>query len=217
MKEYKEYKLYFEDEKYEEVLKNIIDRNFKVEKEYKNDNRTYVAKIKYENKDYILKKFYIRKQLKKFLSIFKAGESIRTFKNIQKFSKELPELAKVYGAVIKRKGIFIEEEFILMEYVEGNILVNDENYMRILEIVKKIHSLGCFHGDCNPHNFIYDRDKKIRILDTKLKKMGFGNYRAHYDILTLFKHFENKPEYPYKKNIFYRIAFMVRQYRNKKR
>lgn len=216
MEEYKGYKLYFEDRNYKKILEDIIEKNFQVEKEYKNDNRTYVAKIKYNGKNYILKKFYIRKPLKKFLSIFKEGESIRTFKNISNFIKKIPELAKIYGAVIKRKGIFIEEEFVLMEYIEGNILIDDKNCRRILESVKKIHKLGRFHGDCNPYNFIYDRDNKVRILDTKLKKMNFGNYRAHYDILTLFKHFKNKPEYPYKKSIFYEIAFIVRQYRNNK-
>ena len=217
MKEYKEYKLYFNNEEYEKILEDIIDKKFKVEKEYKNDNRTYVAKIKYNGKNYILKKFYIRKPLKKFLSIFKEGESVGTFKNINKIIKEIPELAEIYGAVIKRKGIFIEEEFVLMEYIEGDILIDDENCRRILESVKKIHKLGRFHGDCNPHNFIYDRNKNIRILDTKMKKMGFGNYRAHYDILTLFKHFKVKPEYPYNENMYYKIAYMVRQYRNKRR
>lgn len=217
MEEYKGYKLYFEDRNYKKILEDIIEKKFQVEKEYKNDNRTYVAKIKYNGKNYILKKFYIRKPLKKFFSIFKEGESIRTFKNINKFSEKVPELVKVYGAVLKRKGVFIEEEFILMKYMEGKILVDDENCRRILESVKTIHNLGRFHGDCNPGNFICDSDDKIYIIDTKMKKMGFGNYRAHYDILTLFKYFKNKPEYPYKKNIFYKIAFIVRQYRNKKR
>lgn len=217
MKSYKGFKIVC-DEIEIEIFKNIIDNKFLIEKEYKNDNRTYVAKIKYNGKYYILKKIYIRKKFKKILSIFKEGESIRTFKNTNKFNKKIPELVKIYGAALKRKSFFIiEEEFILMEYVKGKILVNDENCRRILESVKKIHALGRFHGDCNPGNFICDSDDKIYIIDTKLKKMGFGNYRAHYDILTLFKYFKNKPEYPYKKNIFYKIAFIVRQYRNKKR
>ena len=54
----------------------------------------------------------------------------------------------------------------------------------------------------------------ILILDTKLKKMVFGDYRKHYDILTLMKHFKNKPLYPYKKNIFYYFALLIRKIRN---
>ena len=81
----------------------------------------------------------------------------------------------------------------------------------------KIYSLGRFHGDCNPGNFILNEKGNIKVLDTKLKKMWFGDYRKHYDILTLMKHFKNKIEYPYKKNIFYYFAYIVRQIRNKKR
>jgi heptose II phosphotransferase len=217
MREYKNYKLYFEDKEKDRLLEDIIDKNFSVEQEYKNDNRTYVAKIKIKDKNYILKNFFIRKKLKKILSIFKEEESVKTFKNIQSFSKEIPELAKIYGAGIKRNGLFIEKEFIVMEYVEGKILTDDENCMKILKVVEKIHECGRFHGDCNPYNFICDSNGNIHVLDTKLKKMEFGNYRAHYDILTLFKHFKNKPEYPYRKNIFYNIAYLVRQYRNRKK
>lgn len=217
MKEYKGYKLYFEDEQKEKILKDIINKNFHIEKEYKNDNRTYVAKIIIDNKSFILKKFYINKKIKKILSIFKTGESIRTFKNIQVFAKKIPELVKIYGAGIKRKGIFIKEEFILMEYIEGKIIDKDEFYLKILEILIKIHKENRYHGDCNPGNFIFDKVGHIYVLDTKVKKMLFGNYRAHYDILTLFKYFKNKPEYPYKKNIFYNIAFLMRKYRSQKK
>lgn len=217
MEEYKGYKLYFDDEKYKKILEGVVDKKFEVEKEYKEEGKTYVAKIRCQNKNYILKQFFIKKKFKKFLSIFKEGESVKTFKSIEIISKKIPELVKIYGAGIKRKGIFIEEEFILMEYVEGRVIDEDKFYIKILKIIEKIHKIGRYHGDCNPGNFLFDSDSKIYIIDTKVKKMLFGNYRAHYDVLTLFKYFNTKPEYPYKKNIFYKIAYMVRQYRNKRR
>lgn len=217
MEEYKGYKLYFDDEKYKKILEGVIDKEFEVEKEYKEEGKTYVAKIRCQNKNYILKQFFIKKKFKKFLSIFKEGESVKTFKSIEIISKKIPELVKIYGAGIKRKGIFIEEEFILMEYVEGRVIDEDKFYIKILKIIEKIHKIGRYHGDCNPGNFLFDSDSKIYIIDTKVKKMLFGNYRAHYDVLTLFKYFNTKPEYPYKQDIFYKIAYMVRQYRNKKR
>lgn len=217
MEEYKGYKLYFEDEKYKKILEGVVDKKFEVEKEYKKEGKTYVAKIKCQNKSYILKQFFIKKKFKKLLSIFKEGESVKTFKSIETISKKIPELVKIYGAGIKRKGIFIEEEFILMEYIEGRVIDEDKFYRKILEMIEKIHKIGRYHGDCNPGNFLFDGDSKIYIIDTKVKKMLFGNYRAHYDVLTLFKYFNTKPEYPYKQDIFYKIAYMVRQYRNKKR
>ena len=115
------------------------------------------------------------------------------------------------------KKLFVEDEFFLMECIEGEIYIEDDHYLKILEILKKIHKNGYYHGDSNPYNFLFDKDEKIHIVDTKMKKMYFGNYRAHYDMLTLFKYFrDKKPKYPYKKNIFYWIAFIVRKYRNRK-
>lgn len=208
-------KIFYFDKKYEKILKKILNSDYIIEEEYKNDSRTYVAKIKIDSKNYILKKIYTTKKIKKILSFFKKGEALSTLLNINKaIENGVSELAKPLGAIVERKKGFIINEMFLMEYCDGRRINGEEEYLRTLKILDKIYSLGRFHGDCNPANFYYV-DEKIVILDTKLKKMIFGNYRKHYDILTLMKYI--KIEYPYKKNIFYYFAYLVRKMRDKKR
>ena len=46
--------------------------------------------------------------------------------------------------------------------------------------------------------------------------MGFGNYRAHYDILTMKMESYQDMRYPYKKNIFYYLALFVKKFKKLK-
>lgn len=212
-KEYRKYKLYFYNEKYEELLKNIINKKYEVIKEFKNDNRTYVAKIRVNNKIFLLKKPFFKRKIKKYLSLFKKGESLESFLNIKKLQdKGIHELVSIYGAGVLRKG-FIRKEFFLMEFFQGKICLEDKYYEKIVEVTKEIHSLGYYHGDCNPYNFLFDKNDNIKILDTKCKKMVFGNYKAHYDMLTIGKYFEGQFKYPYKMDIFYSIACLIKKLR----
>lgn len=216
MKKYKEYQLYYYDERIEKILEKVIEKDYQVKEEYKNDKRTYVARIKINDKEYILKRTYQKNLLKKIITSVKNG-SLITLKNIKKAKENIRELTEIYGVGIKKKEIFVEDEFFLMEYIDGDIYIEDEYYLKIYEILKKIHSFGYYHGDANPYNFLFDKDGKIHIVDTKMKKMILGNYRAHYDMLTLFKYFKRiKPKYPYKKDIFYWIAFKVRKIKNRR-
>ena len=216
-KENKDMKFFFFEEKYFTLLNKILSFNYKTLQEFKNDNRTYVAKILIDDKYYILKKIFIRKKIKKILSLFKKGEGLSTLLNIQTLKKQgVEELADILGVAVERKNGMITNEIILMEYCEGKRAIEDENLLKVLPILDKIYLLGRFHGDCNPGNFLLNDKEEVKILDTKLKKMFFGNYRKHYDILTLMKHFKNKIEYPYRKNIFYYLAASIRKFRDMK-
>lgn len=215
-KKYKGYKIFSYDNQNIELLKNIIDNKYIVEKEYKNDKRTYVAKIIIKNKTYIIKRPHNNKILKRVLKIFQKAESLVVFLNNNILKQEgLNEVIDILGAVIRKKNGLLCEEFYLMEYIDGVNLLDDKSLKEILETSKKIHKFKRFHGDCNPFNFLIT-EKEVKIIDSKLKKMWFGNYRAHYDILTLFKYFKVSEEYPYDKNIFYYLAYFIRKIRNKR-
>lgn len=210
---YKEKEIYVYDLKNITLLKKIIDNDYLVKKEFKNDNRTYVAQILIDEKKYILKKPQNNKVLKKILGIFKAPESLTVLKNTDFLKNEgFDELVNIFGTVIKKQNLFVKEEFYLMECVDGEISLKDERLKEILKVTEKIHNTGRYHGDCNPYNFLFNKTG-VHVIDTKLKKMMFGNYRAHYDILTLTKYFKGKIEYPYKKNIFYYFAYIIRKNR----
>lgn len=206
---------YFYEKKYFSILKEILYLNYKVIQEFKNDRRTYVAKIVINDKYYILKRVFKNKKIKKYLSIFKKSESLSTLINVNSYKNNgIDELIGVLGAVLEKKNGIVINEFFLMEYCEGKKVSEDKELLKVISTLDKLYSKGVFHGDCNPGNFILSKEGNIKILDTKLKKMIFGDYRKHYDILTLMKHFKNKPLYPYKKNIFYYLALFIRKIRN---
>ena len=71
-----------------------------------------------------------------------------------------------------------------MEYIEGNILRTKEDIDKVIEIIKKVHNIGRYHGDLNTSNFIKINDG-LKIIDTQMKKEEFWNFKKVYDILTL--------------------------------
>ena len=206
-----EYKLYFYEEKYLEVGRKILNNEYKILDRYKDDNRTFVALIEIENKKYILKipKNEYKKIWKRFLTLFKKGEGLSSLINIRSArNKGLTEVMDIYLAGEKRKNGMISDSFFLLEYIEGKICLENDKVKKILELMKKMHKLGLYHGDCNPYNFLFTKEG-IRMVDTKCKKMLFGNYKAHYDILTLNKYLKNL-KYIYDKNLFYYIALIMK-------
>ena len=214
---YKNRKLYVLDEKNFNLLMKILDNDYKIYEEYKNDNRTYVAKIKIGENFYILKKFYPRKKIKQLMTFFKDSESFTTLRNVEYFRREkgIKELVSCLGSAEKRKNKIVLEEIMLMEFCVGNKIKVQEDFLKAIESLNNLYKNNRFHGDCNPNNFIIEKEtQEIKIIDTKLKKMWFGNYRMHFDILVLMKHIPEILKYPYKKNIFYYLAKFVRKIRD---
>lgn len=208
--EYKGYKLFFYDSEIEDVLKRIADNDIEIAEEYKNTQRNYVVKINHKGREYVLKspRNEFRIPQRKFFTLFKAGEAVETLKNINALCKRgLSIFAKPLGVVVKRKNGMICESHIVFEVAQGESAVKNKDLA--VEATKKMHEYGVYHGDCNPSNFILT-EKGIRIIDTQAKKMHFGNYRAHYDMVTMKSDSYKAMKYPYKKNIFYYIVLMVK-------
>ena len=120
------------------------------------------------------------------------------------------EFVKPLVAVNKRYYGFIVSSFFIMEFVEGED--NRKNLDMIVEKMKEIHKLGYYHGDFNPGNFLVE-NKQIHILDTQRKKMFFGTYRAHYDMITMKYDSYNEMIYPYKKILFYYLAYSMKRFK----
>ena len=185
--EYKEYKIYFPPkEKMEELWKIIIDNTFKLNKVLKDTKRNYVAIVEINNKKHILKEFRSEVVIpqRKIQTFFKKGEALTTLKNGQEAIKEgVTELVEPLVAIIK-KGIFIQKSFLLMEYIDGNILRTNEDIDKVIEIIKKVHKLGRYHGDLNTSNFV-KIENKIKMIDTQMKKEKYLYFKRIYDIFTL--------------------------------
>lgn len=185
---YKEYKIYFPEEKLEreELGKSIIDNNFKIIKILKDTKRNYVAIIEIENKKYILKEFRSEVVIpqRKIQTFLKIGEALRTLINgLSAIEEGIDELVEPLLAIVKKK-IFIEKSFLLMEYIDGDILRTKEDIDKVIEIIKKVHGLGRYHGDLNTSNFIKVNDS-LKIIDTQMKKEKIWNFKKIYDIFTL--------------------------------
>lgn len=184
-KKYKEWNIYFSDEK-EKLGEKILNHEYEIFKTLKDTKRNYVAIISIENKKYILKSFRSEVIIpqRKLQTFFKKGESLSTLENsLEVISEGLTELVKPMVALVKKKA-FIEESYLLMEYLEGRKLQTVEDVDEVIKVTKKIHNLKRYHGDLNTSNFIMT-ESGIRILDTQMKEEKYIFYKRSYDILTL--------------------------------
>ena len=213
---YKGYSIFAYGKLYIEIGKNIIDKEYKEINILKNSRRNYVSEIQINNVSYIFKE--PRNECiipqRKFFTLFKKGEALATLVNVNKavIEDNLIEYAKPLLAIVKRKNGMICYSALVQEKIN---IETDRNLDKMVEVTKKIHSKGYYHGDCNPSNFITSKDE-IKILDTQAKKMRFENYRAHYDILTMKMDSYQDMRYPYKKNIFYYLALSVKKFKKLK-
>ena len=208
---YKGFNIFSYDSKNIEIGKKILDNNYKTEIVFKDSKRSTVSEIKIDNNSYILKRIGNETIIpqRKLMTLFKKGEALTTLININKIMDELKisEYVRPLLAINRRKHGMIDFSFLVLEKVKGDSNVDK---IALIELIKKIHRNKIYHGDFNPSNFIFTKNG-IKIIDTQGKKMFFGNYRAHYDILTMKMDTYPDLKYPYKKNLFYYIALAVKK------
>lgn len=218
---YRDFKIYYKDECNKALAQKVLDQKYVVIDEYKNTERNYVAKIEIDKKFYVLKSPKAETVIpqRKIQTIFKKGEGLTSFKNI--------DYAKSIGldffieplAVVVKKGIFLQESFILMEYVEGKLIRTVEDIDIIMDMVKKIHEKGIYHGDLNTSNFIKTKSG-IKIIDTQAKREKLWYFKRAYDILTmkndllvLEREYEVEKDYKVQRGIGYLLAYAIKNFK----
>lgn len=219
---YNEFMIYFKDVNNEKLAKKILNKEYIVTDEYKNTERNYVAKIEIDKKFYVLKSPKAETVIpqRKIQTLFKRGEGLTSFINI--------DYAKNIGldffieplAVMIKKDMFLQESFILMEYIEGDIIRTVEDIDIIIDMIKKIHKKGIYHGDLNTSNFIKTKSG-IKIIDTQAKREKFWNFKRAYDILTLKndllvlgKDYDVEKEYKIQRDFGYGLACIIKNFKN---
>ena len=224
---YKGYKGYFYFEKYENIIKKIVDKNYKIEKILKDTVRNYVVVINIDEEKYILKSPKAENIIpqRKFMTLFKNGEALNTLINVNKAKeKGIEEFVDIYAAIVKRKNGLIVESFIVMEYIEGKTLDNLEEITEVMEITKKLHKNNIYHGDLNTSNFLKDKNGMMRILDSQAKEEKNIYFKRWYDILTfkediltIEKDFEVEKNYLIReKDIYYYLAKLLKKIKRNK-
>lgn len=218
---YKEFKIYYKNEENKRLAEVVLDKNYKVIDEYKNTERNYVAKIEIDGQFYVLKSPKAETVIpqRKIQTVFKKGEGLTSFLNI--------EAAKNMGldffieplAVMVKRGVFLKESFILMKYIDGEIIRTVEDIDIIMDMVEKIHEKGIYHGDLNTSNFIKTSDG-IKIIDTQAKRESFWHFKRAYDILTLKndllvleRKYEVEKNYKVKRDIGYALAYIIKNFK----
>lgn len=218
---YKEFKIYYKNEENKRLAEVVLDKNYKVIDEYKNTERNYVAKIEIDGQFYVLKSPKAETVIpqRKIQTAFKKGEGLTSFLNI--------EAAKNMGldffieplAVMVKRGLFLKESFILMKYIDGEIIRTVEDIDIIMDMVEKIHEKGIYHGDLNTSNFIKTSDG-IKIIDTQAKRESFWHFKRAYDILTLKndllvleREYEVEKNYKVKRDIGYALAYIIKNFK----
>lgn len=184
---YQNYLIYGTEE-YLELGKCILKNQYEILKVYKDDNRSYVAKIRLNGKIYVLKspRSEIRLIQRKWKTLWSKGEALTTLYNVFSLKQQkFDNIAEVYLAIV-RKHFLIQESFLLMEYIEGEVFNHPERLDDFMEIVNKLHSLGRYHGDLNTSNVVLTK-QGLYLIDTQAKKDLFGNFKRAYDILTLLE------------------------------
>lgn len=215
---YKDYNLYFYDSKFFDIGKKVIDKEVKKLKDIKNTKRNYVALIENDGIKYILKepRNEFRIPQRKIMTIFKNGEALNTLINVTKLIEEekVLEYVRPFLAITKRKNKMITYSTLILEYSSG---VSNRKYLnKFIEKMKEIHSLGYYHGDFNPSNFLIEDNEKIRIIDTQGKRMRFSKFGAHYDMLTMKIGSYSEMKYPYNKDFSYYLALSIKKFKKLK-
>lgn len=208
---YQGYDVFTFEEEYIELGKKILNNDYEVVASLKDTKRNYVIIIEVEGKKYVLKepRNEFRIPQRKFMSALKKGEALTTLENINiLIEKGFREFVKPLVAINKRENGMIVYSALIMEYYDG--VIDIKNNDKLVDLVKKMHEFRVYHGDFNPGNFL-SKGNEIKIIDTQAKKMFFGRYRAHYDMITMKYDSYNEMKYPYRKDIWYYLAFFMKK------
>lgn len=214
---YKGNEVYFYSDYYLQLGKNIVDKKVQVIKNLKVTDRNYVCKIKYEDKEYILKepKNEYKKIQRKIMTFFKKGEVLSTLININSLKSNKEYFAIPYLAVVKREFGMISSSFLVMEVTNENDVTSESYIKKIVKVRYELLENKVYHGDFNLSNIMLNNGK-IKFIDTQCKKTIFPRYNLNYDLLSLEESIYReegiinrfgKMDF-YKKDLWYYLAYM---------
>ncbi|MGL5797841.1 MAG: lipopolysaccharide core heptose(II) kinase RfaY [Cetobacterium sp.] len=215
------FSIYYKEIENKKLAQEILDKKYNVEKEYKNTERNYVARINVDGKQYVLKSPKAETVIpqRKVQTVFKKGEGLTSFKNILNAKNAGLDFFIEPLAVMVRRGLFLKESYILMDYIEGEPIKTVQDIDSIMKMVESLHRKGIYHGDLNTSNFIKTKEG-IKIIDTQAKKERYWSFKRGYDILTmkndllvLEKKYDVEKSYRVKRDSGYLVAFLIKNFK----
>ncbi|TDT70613.1 heptose II phosphotransferase [Hypnocyclicus thermotrophus] len=158
----------FTEKKYTiEELEKIYNIKGKV---LKDSTRSIVKLLTYDNKNLILK-IPVEKNKRKwirFLTLFRKSEVLKNLKSMEILLENGIKTNIPIACVEYKKFGMVFNSYMIYEFMEGEV-VGKEDAKEVIELLKKIHSLGYLHNDTQKRNFLKNK-KEIITIDTSLKK-----------------------------------------------
>jgi len=204
------YLLYYDKvcKKSEGLVEKLLKGEYEARETLQEKRDRVVKLIEVEGKKYVLKKEKGRGILDIFL---KSRGRVTLHNSILLREKGFKNAYDVRVAVEKKSRFGVSESFFLADYIEGED-VTSKDYSEVMELLAKLHSLGHYHGDAKPKNFI-KTDRGIVLIDSRLKKkftwigickdvVRFQKRTSEY--LDLNKYFKG-----YKKHLGYYLAIAL--------
>lgn len=219
--ECKEFEIYYKDERFKLLAEKILNKEYEVIEEYKNTERNYVAKIEIDSRFYVLKSPKAETVIpqRRLQTAFKKGEGLTSFINIDAAQKLGIDFFIEPLAVMVKRGVFLKESFILMDYIDGKKIETVEDIDVIMGMVQKIHEKGIYHGDLNTSNFIKTKEG-IKIIDSQAKREKFWHFKRGYDILTMKNDlltislgYEVEKKYRVKRDLGYVLGYFIKNFK----
>lgn len=203
--------LYFDDEKSIKLYDKIKNTCYNIIKVMKDDQRSYVALIEIDGKNYVYKepREKNRRKWQRFLSIFRGSESKREYQNIKNILKAGFNAATPYLAVEEKRGAMVVNSYLLYSYIEGRD-GRGEDMEAIAQELREIHKKGYLHGDSHMANFLVG-DGKIYLIDTKLMKNKYGRFGEIFEFIYLEESYGHPIEYD-KESFYYKMAMVLKRY-----
>lgn len=203
--------IYYVDKNALKFHKKIENKDYKVVKILKKDNRSEVLLVKIEEKLYCYKR-PIEKNTRKwqrFLSIFRESESKREFQNILKIKKfGFNGSTPIIACEVKKYGVSIDS-YLLYSYIDGRESVVDDEKL-IMKELRKIHAKGFLHGDSQLMNFLISGNT-VYMIDTKLIRNIYGKFGEVYEFIYLEESCYRDLDYD-KTTFYYKVAILLKKY-----
>lgn len=174
---------------------NLIEKNFycdivkpkkyKILKTLKDDNRSLVMLIDINRKKYVLKipKEKNRRKWQRFISIFRGGESMREFLQLEKLKNNNFNAPTPLIAIEKKRCKMTYDSLIISEYIENHEATIDDLDI-VIKCLNDIHKKGFLHGDSQLTNFLI-KNNEIYLIDSKLLNNKFGKFGIMYEYIYL--------------------------------
>lgn len=177
--------IYYQEEESFLLFEKIKKKDYRLLQVLKDSQRSYVALIEINSKNYIYKepKEKNTRKWQRVLSLFRGSESRREglqMKEIEKNGFLCPKFCYSYE---KKDFAMVMHSYFVYEYIEGRETKQEEAAI-VLKHLQTIHKRGFLHGDSQISNFLV-KEGKLYLIDSKFQKNHYGSLGRAYEIYYL--------------------------------